>query len=154
MNPASVTQTGIELIKQFEGFRSAAYPDPGSGGEPWTIGYGSTFYLNGVRVKKGDVIRQKDAEQLLKIVVQEFADQVFKLLKKRVTQNQFNALVSFSYNVGAFNLKSSTLLKKVNTDPHDLSIRSEFMKWNRAAGKVMDGLTRRRRAEADLYFTP
>jgi lysozyme len=70
-----------------------------------------------------------------------------------ITQNQFDALVSFCYNVGPSNLKSSTLLKKVNLNPNDPTIKNEFLKWNRGGGKVLDGLTRRRQAEADLYFT-
>jgi len=75
------------------------------------------------------------------------------LVKSNVTENNFAALVSFTFNVGTGNLKKSTLLKKVNLNPNDPTIRSEFMKWNKGAGKVLAGLTKRRQAEADLYFS-
>jgi lysozyme len=81
-----------------------------------------------------------------------FASQIKRLIKSRVTNNQFSALVSFAYNVGIANLKRSTLLKLVNSNPNDPAIRAQFMRWNRAGGKVLLGLTRRRESEADLYF--
>ena len=82
-----------------------------------------------------------------------YENQVALLVRKPITQNQFDALVSFTYNLGATNLSKSTLLKKVNKNPNDKSIASEFMKWNRAGGKVLNGLTKRRKDEAALYFS-
>jgi lysozyme len=87
------------------------------------------------------------------MVMNEFAIEVRKALTKEVSENQFSALVCFAYNVGIGNLKKSTLLKKVNVNPNDETIAAEFAKWNKAGGKVLNGLVRRRKAEADLYFT-
>ena len=144
----------IDLIKSFEGLVLKAYVDPATGGEPITIGYGTTIYPNGVKVKLGDIITEDDAVEYLTHDVNKFAANVYKLLKVPVNDNQAGALTSFAYNAGVGNLKSSTLLKKVNISPDDVTIKNEFMKWNKAAGKVMKGLTRRREAESKLYFTP
>jgi lysozyme len=88
---------------------------------------------------------------MLDIMVESFAKKVRPLIKKEITDNNFSAIVSFSYNVGVGNLKKSTLLKKVNADPKDPTIKAEFMKWTRANGVVLKGLVRRREAEAKLY---
>lgn len=77
---------------------------------------------------------------------------VSKLITSPLNQNQFNAIVSFSYNCGISNLKSSTLLKKVNFNPSDLTIKDEFLKWDKSRGKVLKGLTRRRELESEIYF--
>lgn len=143
-------RAGIELIKEFEGFRSKPYLDPI--GIP-TIGYGATYYLDGRRVKMTDPpITKEQGTELLKKMIVEYELSVNTLVKSSINQNQFDALVSFTYNLGAANLKKSTLLKKVNKNPNDLSIEAEFLKWNKAGGRVMAGLTRRRKAEAELYF--
>ena len=147
------------LIKEFEGLELNAYPDPGTKndpvkkGEPWTIGYGTTIYPNGLKVKKGDVISTAKAMECLMFDVTKFSQKVASLVKKPLTDNQFGAIVSFAYNLGIGNLSSSTLLKKLNTNPNDSSITSEFLKWNKANGKVLAGLTRRRTEEAQLYFS-
>lgn len=149
-------KAGIEAlksIKKFEGCRLTAYADPATGGEPWTIGWGNTFYQDGSKVKRGDKITQPDADALLQMTVDRFATKVDGLIHIAVTQNQFDSLISFSYNVGVANLSDSTLLKKVNKNPHDTSIRDEFMRWTKANGKVFPGLVKRRKQEADLYFT-
>jgi lysozyme len=86
------------------------------------------------------------------MVMNEFAIEVRKALTKQLNENQFSALVCFAYNVGIGNLKKSTLLRKANINPNDETIAGEFAKWNKAGGKVLNGLTRRRLAEADLYF--
>ena len=83
----------------------------------------------------------------------EFAEDVLKLVKSKITVNQLNALTSFAYNVGVANLQKSTLLKLVNINPNDGNIAKEFLKWNKANGKVLNGLTNRRIAESALYFT-
>lgn len=148
----TISQKGIDLIKLFEGFEANAYPDPATGAEPWTIGYGST-YMNGDKVKKGDKITVEAAEKLLKhTIVSTYGNAIDANVKKPLTQNQYDALCSFVYNVGVGNFKRSTLLKKINVNPDDPAIINEFLKWNKAAGKPMVGLTKRRTAEAQLYF--
>ena len=143
------SQNCINMIKMFEGFRAKPYKCPA--GVP-TIGYGSTFYSNGKKVTlKDKPITEQDATNLLTTVVTNFSSGVSKLLKIQVTQNQFDALVDFAYNVGIGNLKSSTLLKKVNAKNFS-GAALEFIKWNKAVGKVLPGLTKRRTAEKDLFI--
>ena len=143
------SQNCINMIKMFEGFRAKPYKCPA--GVP-TIGYGSTFYSNGKKVTlKDKLITEQDATNLLTTVVTNFSSEVSKLLKIQVTQNQFDALVDFAYNVGIGNLKSSTLLKKVNAKNFS-GAALEFIKWNKRNGKVLPGLTKRRTAEKDLFI--
>lgn len=139
-----------ELVKHFEGCKLTAYVC--SAGHN-TIGYGNTFYENGIKVKPGDKITQQRAEELLDVILIKFVQQTNEVIKSSVNQNQRDALTDFAYNCGLGNLKSSTLLKKVNADPNDKTIREEFMKWTRANGKVLNGLVKRRNAEANLYFS-
>ena len=139
-----------ELVKHFEGCKLTAYVC--SAGHN-TIGYGNTFYENGVKVKPGDKITQQRAEELLDVILIKFVQQTNEVIKSSVNQNQRDALTDFAYNCGLGNLKSSTLLKKVNADPNDKTIREEFMKWTRANKIVLNGLVRRREAEANLYFS-
>ena len=143
----------LGIIRKFEGCRLKAYPDPGTGGEPWTIGYGNTYYEDGSKVKQYDVITQDRADLLLRITVIAFHDMVKEIVPATLTDNQLAALISFTYNVGTGNLKKSTLLKKVQANPNDKAIAIEFMRWTRAAGKVLEGLKRRRAKEAEIYFT-
>lgn len=140
----STSDKGIALIKEFEGLRLQAYPDPATGGEPWTIGVGHT---GGVR--RGDVITEAQADTFLRADLGRFEAAVNKLAPV-TTQDQFDALVSLAFNVGEGNLASSTLLRKHNAADYD-GAAAEFGRWNKAAGKVMAGLTRRRAAEASLY---
>jgi lysozyme len=139
------------LIRRFEGCRLIAYQ---CSAKVWTIGWGSTFYEDGSSVKQGDVITQERADRLFVILLDQFASQVRPLITARVNDNQFGALLSFAYNVGVGALRRSTLLRLVNANQANPAIRLEFGKWNRAGGQVLNGLTRRRIAEADLYFTP
>lgn len=149
-----VSDAGLSLIKKFEGFVGKPYPDPGTGDLPITIGYGSTFYEDGTKVKMTDPpITEERATKLLRNVVKMFEQHVDSLTRDDITQNQFDALVCFTYNVGVDALKRSTLLKLVNKNPADPLIRNEFLKWNKAAGKVLKGLTKRRESEANLYFS-
>jgi len=143
-----VNKAGKDLIKQFEGCKLKAYKCPAG---LWTISWGLTFYPDGRKVKEGDVITQQQAEEYFDAVVNDFAKQVDVLVKSNVTANNFSAIVSFAYNVGIGNLKNSTLLKKVNANPKDATIPAEFKKWVRANDRVMQGLVRRRDAEAKLY---
>ena len=143
-----VNKAGRDLIKQFEGCKLKAYKCPAG---LWTISWGLTFYPDGTKVKEGDVITQQQAEDYFNAIVDAFAKQVDVLVKSNVTANNFSAIVSFAYNAGVGNLKNSTLLKKVNANPKDPSIKAEFMKWVRANNVVLKGLVRRREAEAKLY---
>lgn len=127
----------------------------------WTIAWGNTFYEDGSKVMEGDEITQVRGDSLFNVILVQFEKDVISLLKARLNENQFSALVSFAYNVGSDidadiipeGLGDSTLLKKVNANPSDPTIRSEFLKWNKSKGKILNGLTRRRKAEADLYFS-
>jgi lysozyme len=141
---------GIDLMHFFEGCKLEAYQ---CSAKVWTIGWGNTFYENGTPVKQGDKITQDRANSLFVFVANKFADEIKKLIKSNLTENQFSALVCFAYNVGTGNLAKSTLLKKVNANPNDPSIANEFLRWNKAGGKELLGLTRRRTAESKLYFT-
>lgn len=142
---------GLDLIAEFEGLRLKPYL---CSAKVPTIGYGSTFYENGTKVKLTDApITKQRAEQLLKNTADKFAEKVAVLITKPVTQNQFNALVSFAFNVGVSAFKVSTLLKLVNNNPNDGNIAKEFLRWNKAGGRVVQGLTNRRIKESALYFT-
>ena len=144
------SSTGLGLIMYFEGFRDKAYLCPA---KVWTVGYGTTVYPDGSKVKEGDTCTEKEATSYLTNDVKKFEKSVNSLVKSHITQNQFDALVSFTYNLGATNLKKSTLLKKINENPLEPSIRNEFMKWVNAGGKKLEGLVRRRKSEAELYFS-
>lgn len=144
-------EKGYQLIAEFEGLRLSPYLC--SAGVP-TIGYGSTFYPSGKKVTMQDKpITQATALWMLKETANKFAVEVDKLVIPTLKQNQFNALVSFAFNLGTSALGKSTLLKKVNANPNDPTIRNEFAKWNKAGGRVLDGLTKRRTKEANLYFS-
>ena len=133
----------------FEGF--SAKPYLCSAKVP-TIGYGNT-YLNGKKVTLLDKpITELEAFEMFKAIADKFADKVSKLVTAPIDQAQFNALVSLTYNIGPANFQKSTLLRKVNFNHNDPTIRAEFLKWNKAGGQVLKGLTIRRKAEADIYF--
>jgi lysozyme len=143
---------GYLFITKHEGLRLKPYLCPA---KIPTIGYGNTYYANGKRVTLLDKqITKQEAFEMFKEIANKFAKKVDELVTSNITQNQFNALVSFAYNVGTGNFASSTLLKKVNKNPNDLTIKAEFLRWNKAGGKVINGLTNRRIEEADLYFLP
>ena len=146
---SKTNQQGVNLIKSFESCELAAYPDPGTGGNPWTIGWGHT----GPEVTPGLVITQDEADALLAADLESFEAEVEAHLGVEPTGNQFSALVSFAYNCGVRNLVSSTLLRKLNAGDAD-GAATEFMRWNKAGGRVLAGLTRRRAAERDLFLTP
>lgn len=137
-----VSQDCIDLVKFFEGFEAKAYLCPAN---VWTIGYGRTR-----NVKEGDVVNEKQAERDLLEELEEFGHQVSSTVKVSLEQSQFDALTSWTYNLGVGNLQSSTLLKKLNSGDKN-SVPSEMLRWNKAAGKVLAGLTRRREAEAKLW---
>lgn len=138
---------GLELIKRHEGCRLRAYKCPAG---VWTVGYGSTRGVN-----RWTVITWQEAEVRLRedLKVAELSVEKVRYLQPRLTQCQFDALVSFVFNVGSGNFEKSTLRKKVLANPSDGSIRDEFLKWIHANGKPLDGLRKRRRDEAELYFS-
>lgn len=150
MKPAIISIKGIDLIKHFEGFKSKPYLCPAG---IITIGIGTTRYPYGRRISLDDPeITLGEAISFLRIELAEIEKEVDSFTRDDITQNQFDALVSFAYNCGYNALRKSTLIRKVNKNPNDLIIRREFMKWIYANGKPLKGLTRRRKAEADLYF--
>jgi lysozyme len=143
-------ENGYQLICEFEGLMLKPYL---CSAKIPTIGYGNTYYPNGKRVTLLDAqITKEYAFEIFKEIADKFAKRVASMVKKPLTQNQFNSLVSFTYNVGTGAFSTSTLLKKVNANPNDLTIRTEFMRWNKANRVVVNGLTRRRKKESDLYF--
>ena len=147
------SKNGILLITTFEGLRLRPYLC--SAGIA-TIGYGSTFYEDGTTVKMTNKpITKERAMELFKTTLVQYENAVNKLVKLTLTQNQFDALVSFTYNVGIGAFTKSILLKVINTNPNDLiNIEKNFLKWNKANKKVITGLTNRRIAEYKLYYTP
>jgi lysozyme len=148
-----ISPRGLKLIADFEGLRLNAYPDPGTGNEPWTIGYGTTVYPDGRKVKKGDVITQVQALDYLKQDVKKFATSVTQLVGVPINQNRFDALVSFTYNLGAGALARSSLLRKLNAREYEAAA-AEFDKWVYAGGRILPGLVNRRKAERDLFKEP
>jgi lysozyme len=145
----TLNKEGLDIIKKYEGLSLSAYKCPAG---KVTIGFGNTFYEDGKPVQMGDKITKERADYLLSKVANSFGERMKKYIKQPLNENQFSALLSWTYNCGIGNLMGSTLLKKINANPNDATIRQEFMKWNRASGKVLLGLTRRREAEANLYF--
>ena len=141
------SQNCYDLIKNFEGCELEAYPDPATGGEPITIGYGHTG-----GVKLGEVITQEQADEYLISDVKRFADAVNQMVTVPITQSEFDALCSFAFNLGIGNLRNSTLLRKLNSGNKD-SAANQFLVWNMAGGRVMAGLTRRREAERTLFLS-
>lgn len=138
---------GLALIREFEGCSLVAYPDPGTGSAPWTIGYGSTR-----GVVPGMTISQEEAERLLQNDVQATARVVSAILETEINDNQFSALVCFAFNLGCGNLAKSTLLAKLNQ--RDFSgAADEFLKWDKIAGQHSPGLQRRRQAERALFLS-
>lgn len=157
-----MTDNGLEIIMRWEGLPTKnpldAYWD--KYGKVWTIGYGATHYPDGSPVKEGDKLKSKDeAKELLRELVKTYENYVDRFVKSQINPYQRDALSIFTYNLGPANLQASTLLKKVNANPDDPTIRDAFAAYNKAkdpkTGKltVMNGLVNRRKAEADLYFT-
>lgn len=150
MKITKLSQKGVDLIKQFEGLSLTPYVCAGGIN---TIGYGNTYYTNGKKVTlKDPKITTQQAEELLKHSLSIYEKAVDSFCRDDISQSQFDALVSFAYNLGTGALQKSTLIKKVNTNPKDVTIADEFLKWNKANGTVLKGLTKRRQAEANLYF--
>ncbi|MDE1511993.1 lysozyme [Serratia nevei] len=144
-----VSNKGISLIKQFEGCELNAYQDSVG---VWTIGYGWTQPVDGKKIGPGMVIDQATADRLLKCGVVQYEQGVNQLVKVNITQGQFDALVSFAYNLGLRSLSASTLLRKLNAGDQQ-GAADEFGKWVNAGGVRLNGLVKRREAERKLFLS-
>jgi lysozyme len=144
------SQNCINLIKLFEGYKAKAYLCPAG---IVTIGFGSTMYTDGEKIKISDTINEQQGNELL---MWELKNKSIALHGLNLNQNQFDSCLSFIYNLGIGAFTKSTLKKKILVNPNDATIKAEFMKWNKArvGGQLIElkGLTRRRIAEAELYF--
>jgi lysozyme len=138
----NISQEGISLIKKFEGCELEAYKCAAG---VWTIGYGHTK-----DVKEGDSILKEDAESMLVHELQKYCNDVDIAVKVDLKQNEFDALVSWTYNLGPTNLNSSTMLRVLNEGKHD-EVSAQMKRWNKASGQVKQGLVRRREAEALMF---
>ena len=133
---------GISLIQKFEGCELEAYKCPA---DVWTIGYGHTKgVVDGMKITK------EEAEQMLIDELHEYENYINKYVTVALSQHQFDALVSWVYNLGPANLKASTMLKVLNEGQYE-EVPSQMKRWNKAGGKTLDGLIRRRQAEAYLF---
>jgi len=141
------SENAYALIRKMEGLVLHAYPDPATGGKPYTIGYGTTRHTDGSPVQLGETVTQEQAEQMMRHAADEMAAQI----TANVNQNQLDALTVFAYNCGIDALLKSTLYRKVLANPDDPTIENEFSRWVFAAGKIMPGLLARRREEYALY---
>jgi len=137
-----ISQEGLSLIKKFEGCELEAYK---CAANVWTIGYGSTK-----GVKKGDTISQEEADKLLLHEMEEYEGYINDMVNVDLKQNQFDAMVSWVFNLGPANLKASTLLKVLNAKDYE-GVPAQIKRWNKAGGKVLQGLIRRREAESLLF---
>ena len=146
------SEAGIALLKQHEGLRLDAYPDAGYGWDRATIGYGHTSAAGAPHVHKGMRITEAEATEILRRDLGKFEGYVTSLVHVPLTQPQFDALVSFTFNLGPGNLRSSTLLRKLNALDYR-GAADEFLKWNKSNGKVLAGLKRRREAERALFLS-
>ena len=136
------SQYGIDLIKHFEGCELKAYKCPAG---VWTIGYGHTK-----GVEPGDEWSEDHANHMLEVELEEYEGYVSKYVTAPLGQNQFDALVSWTYNLGGGNLSASTMLKVLNAGEYE-EVPNQMLRWNKAGGKVLEGLTRRRQAEGDMF---
>ena len=143
-----VSPSGVDLICNFEGLELKAYDD---GVGVWTIGYGTTKYPNGIRVKKGDTCTLEQAKAYMQNDLKAFEQTVNSAIKVPLNQNQFDALVSLAYNIGSTAFKNSTLVKRLNEGNYNAAA-NQFNVWVNAGGKRMQGLVNRRAAEKALFL--
>lgn len=145
-----LSHNGAKLITELEGFRESAYKCSAG---VWTIGIGTTIYSNGLSVQCGDVINKQQAViELINSCEDKYAKAVRNCIRLPITQNQFDALVSLCYNIGCYGFAQSTLVKRINTHASNKSISEAFRMWNKAGGRILPGLSRRREREITLYF--
>lgn len=140
-----LNQAGVDLIKKFEGLRLEAYPDPATGAEPYTIGYGHTG-----KVRLSDVWTEEKALEVLHVDLANVSSNIGDLIHCVLSDNEFSALVSLVLNIGIGHFKTSTLLKKINAGDIEAAGK-EFVRWDKADGKEMPGLLARRLAEQSLF---
>ncbi|MEG2265894.1 MAG: lysozyme [Acinetobacter sp.] len=143
-----VSPSGVDLICNFEGLRLKAYDD---GVGVWTIGFGTTKYPNGIRVKKGDTCTLDQAKAYMQNDLKSFEQTVNNTVKVPLNQNQFDALVSLAYNIGSTAFKNSTLVRQLNEENYKAAA-NQFNVWVNAGGKRMQGLVNRRAAERTLFL--
>ncbi|ROI09792.1 lysozyme [Chryseobacterium sp. H3056] len=141
--------SGQNFLSDAEGVRYKAYKDSGG---VWTVGRGITYYEDGSKVRPGDVISKQREQALFLKTVTKYANNVNKVVTKPLTQNQYNALVSFCYNIGITAFNKSTLLRVVNRNPSDPAIKAQFLRWVNDNGKKVPGLVNRRNKEIALYY--
>tara|TARA_Y100001937_G_C7100240_1_gene322144 strand:- start:547 stop:990 length:444 start_codon:yes stop_codon:yes gene_type:complete len=137
-----ISAEGLDLIKHFEGLELEAYKCPAG---VWTIGYGHTK-----DVQEGDTWSESHADHMLEVEMEEYENYIHNLVTCPLSQNQFDALVSWVYNLGSSNLQASTLLKRLNAGDYP-DVPNQIKRWNKAGGKVLEGLVRRREAEASMF---
>ncbi|MEX0446033.1 lysozyme [Xenorhabdus sp. SGI246] len=142
-----ISENGLRFIQQWEGLKLKAYPDPATGGFPWTMGYGHTK-----GVKPGQEITEQQAEAFLHDDLEPIYITIESSVKVSLTQGQFDALCSFTFNCGVGNFVRSTLLKKLNASDYK-GAADEFLRWNKAAGKVLRGLNNRRASERQMFLS-
>ena len=142
---------GLALLKSFEGFRPEAYPDPATGGEPWTIGFGSTHLADGTKVHKGMKITEAEGEELLRATLARYEKAVLEAVQHPLTQNKFDACVSLCYNVGPANFHHSSVREHADHG-RMRDAANAFLLWDKANHHVMPGLHRRRVAERELFL--
>lgn len=147
MNPSKQC---FDLIKKYEGYSGIAYLCPA---KVPTIGWGSTMYDNGELVKLGDVISKTRAEELLNYEVNHVARKL-NALQLGLNQNQFDAIVSFVYNIGITAFRKSTILRLISDNPNNQDIAVQFGRWVYGGGKMLPGLVKRRADEMEMYFKP
>lgn len=143
-----VSPSGVDLICNFEGLRLKAYDD---GVGVWTIGFGTTKYPNGIRVKKGDTCTLDQAKAYMQNDLKSFEQTVNNTVKVLLNQNQFDALVSLAYNIGSTAFNNSTLVRQLNEGNYKAAA-NQFNVWVNAGGKRMQGLVNRRAAERTLFL--
>jgi lysozyme len=144
-------ERGLKLIKEFEGCKLSAYQCPAG---VWTIGIGSTHYGDGTPVTKNRTLPNEGAAMALLAATIGQYEKAVNATGVELTQNEYDALVCLCYNIGAGNFFKSTLVKMLKTGDDKAEIAKQFLRWDKAGGKPLAGLTRRRNAEAELFLTP
>jgi lysozyme len=141
---------GIKILEELEGLELKSYK---CSADVWTIGLGNTFYEDGSKVKEGQSISKERAYLLFNLISKKFEKAINENVKVNISQNQFNALFCFVYNIGITGFKNSTLLRLLNINSKDDNIAKQFLRWNKINGVESRGLTNRRIKESSLYFT-
>lgn len=150
----TINDAALSVIKEFEGFRAEAYLDTLAKPPVWTIGYGTTARAGvGITPKAGMVISEQEAAEYLRKTVADFGEKVEAGLKRPANDNQFGAMVSLAYNIGPGAFLGSSVLRRFNSGD-ERGAADAFLMWNKAGGKVLRGLERRRKVERDLFLTP